>query len=577
MAKEEKKVVDLIYIDKQKDATALIKEYNFSLDYWKDSLKEMQEACFEQHYNSTAPDVIEILNMRKFLGKFLQARLNWIINDVEDPVLKEKYLNVLPPFPQKGGIKRILLHFFQMEARKNQRHIEYRPKNDIEKEISILWDIYRLRKTIDSIATIKKSLSGEKPFQSSFSIEKRHERLDSLKTVFQLMFQMTIRKDHQKTLYSGLTSDLMQPENVLERQSRGDSFIYEHVISKFDYRNHFFYVYFSSGMKAKVGGKIQTFTFNYLDFELIKQEFLIDWMNSKLQGNDRKKEIYSRYCIGKIPINKIIEENPSKEIDVLKQLPLAVFNDITAEVNEAVSAELQTDVESFSENHGEFAKVTNEYEKAQNVAKSPISKIKNLLKAKKQNVEPAEPGTIPPAESVPGVPPVKAEKPVFSVVKVKKNQIDYPYFQKEAASYKSKLSLQRVKMGPAYADFNRRLGKFFANVTESALIIRRTPKHEVVYPHIIKESLGDSTKHHLLILGAEVKAKQLGMGYGSKSSESTHSYTCYFLYGAEHQHNSLGEVQESRHARGIDFSMYNFANPDVQKLALQFFNLILKN
>jgi hypothetical protein len=570
MEKEEKKVVDLIYIDKQKDAAALIKEYNFSLDYWKDSLKEMQENCFEQHYNSTASDVMEILNMRKFLGKFLQTRLNWIVSDIDDSNLQGTYLNVLPPFPQKGGIKRILLHFFQMESTQNQRNIVYRAKNDIEKEISILWDIYKLRKTIDSIETIKKALNNDKPFASTYSVEKRLTCLDSLKTVFQLMFQMTIRKEHQKTLYNGLTADLMQPENVLERQSRDDSFVYSHVISKFDYRNHFFYVYFSSGMKAKVGGKIKAFKFNYLDFELIKQEFLIDWMKSKLKGNHRKNEIYSRYSIGNMTIDKIIENDPSKEIQVLKQLPLAVFNDITAEVNEAVASELKTGVESFSENHGEFAKISEEFDKAQEVAKSPISKIKNLLKSKKANVKsvPEEPDSIPE--------PPKEIKPEYTVINVKKNHISYPYFQKEAVAYKSKLSLLRVKMGTKYPEFNRDLSKFFTNVTESALIIRRTPKHEVIYPNIIKEQIGDEIKHHLLILGAEVKAKQLGMGYSSSSSESTHAYTCFFLYGSEQPNALFGEIQEQRHARGIDFNMYSFANAEVQKLALQFFDLILK-
>jgi hypothetical protein len=131
-------------------------------------------------------------------------------------------------------------------------------------------------------------------------------------------------------------------------------------------------------------------------------------------------------------------------------------------------------------------------------------------------------------------------------------------------------------MGPDYVDFSRKLSKFFSNVTDSALIRRRTPKHEVIYPHVIKETRGEEVLFHLLILGAEVKAKQLGMGYGSKSGSSTHSYTCFFLYGTEKEDSRMGAIVEKRFARGMEFHMYDFVQPAVRKRAKQFFDLIIK-
>ncbi len=570
MEKEDKRVVDLIYIEKPKDEATIIKDYRFSIDHWKESLKKLQEVYFEQHFNSTSPDVLEILGMRKFLGKFIQARLDWITSSISPP-LRKKYLNVLPPFAQQGGIKRILLHFFQMSESDDKKGVIFQAKNDIEKEISILWDIYKLRKTIDSIVTIKRSLDNPDCFPSMFSVDERKICLDSLKAVFQLMFQMTIQKQYQKNLYSELTSEHMQPESVLERRSQNESYVYPHVISKFDYRNHFFYVYFSSGMKAKVGGEIKNFHFNYLDFEIIKQEFLINWMNSRLNDNPRKKDIYRKYSIGNKTIDKIVEENPAKEIEILKQLPLGVFNDITAEVNEVVSQDLKSNVESLSEKHGEYAKVTEDFEKARKVSKQPISRIRQLLKSKKKQKEEPQIEETPVAP-----PPPKVDKPIYAFVKVKQNQIDYPYFQKEASTYKSKLSLLRVKMGPKYTDFNRDLSKFFANVSDSALIRRRTPKHEVIFPHVIKETRGEKVINHLLILGAEVKAKQLGMAYGSKSAEATHSYICFFQYGTDVQIDKMGEVTDNRKARGMEFNMYNNINPEVQQKMLELYELVMK-
>lgn len=570
-----KKVIDLIYIEPQKDEAAIVKSYNFSLEFWKKNLKLLQEEYFEQHYDSASPDVLEVLNMRKFLGKFLQNRLDWIVNRVENKALRKKYLNVLPPFQQKGGVKTLLLHFYQMEESENKRSMVYKQKNDIEKEVAILWDIYKLRKTIESINTIRSSLNGPDPFASSISVEKRIQCLDSLKGVFQLLFQMCIKKEYQKDLYSNLSPELVNSEAILKRMEEGISYVYPHVIQKFDYRNHFFYVYYFPGMKAKIGGEMKQFRYNYLDFEIIKQDFLIGWMNKRLQNNPQKKEIYKKYAIGNKTIEQIITENPDQEIKILQQLPINVFNDITAEINEAVSEELKTEVESFSENVGEFAEATESFNKAQTLARFSLKKLKAFIINKTEDPvvqEPVEPA--PPIEPEEPEPP-EEEKVSFEVIKIKKNQIDFPYFQKETAAYKQKLAMLRTKMGVNFTDFSKNLSRFFASVSESAYIRRRTPTHEVIYPNLIKETRGDTVTNHLLILGAEAKSKQLGMGYGAKSAESAFSFTCFFVYGCDQDQQEMGNSIDTRNARGVEFKIYDFKNPAVQNIAYEFYQLVM--
>jgi len=567
-----KKVVDLIYIEPQKDEATIIKNYRFALNFWKASLKTLQEQCFERHYDSAAPDVLEILNMRKFLGKFLQSRLDWVVEKVADPDLRKKYLNVLPPFQQKGGIKTLLLHFYQMSETEDKRGLVYKPKNEIEKEIAVLWDNYKLKKTIESIETIQRALTQTPAFPSLFSVADRLKSLESLKKAFQLMFQMCIKKEYQKALYQDISAKLVSAEAILERVEKGESYVYPHVIKKFDYRNHFFYVYYYPGMKAKIGGSIKEFRFNYLDFEIIKQEFLIHWMNEKLKDNPNKKSVYAKYAIGGKTIEQIVAEDPKREIEILQQLPINLFNDITAEVNREVSDDLKTTVEAFSENQGQFAEDAKGFIQAANIARFSLQKLKQFVSGKKEP-KPEPPQVEPAPQPVPEK--VVEEKPVFEIIKIKKNQIDFPFFGKETAAYKQRLALLRVKLGAEYTDFSKRMSQFFGNVSETALIQRRTPKHEVIYPHLVKETKGQTVTHHLIILGAEVKAKQLGMAYGAKSGEGAYAYTCFFVYGCDQENPELGEVKDKRNARGIDFNIYDFINPAVQARALQFYRMVM--
>lgn len=564
----EKKVVDLIYIEPEKPEKVLIEELNTKIDFWGKRLKAMQEVYFEKNFDASSPDVLEVLMMRKFLNKFLQSRLKWI-SEVKNEKLRKMYLKVLPPFTQKGGIQSLLVHFFQLKEMDDKKKLEYQAKNRVEKEIRILWDIYKLKKTVDSINTMLRATKSDDPFKSVYSPEKRIKCLTNLKTGFNLLFQMCIQKKYQKNLYTSLSAKHITPEAILERHQNKVNFVYPHVIDKFNYRNHFFYMYFFPGMKAKVGGEDKTFRFNYLDFEIIKQDFLVDWMNKRLKGNKNKFEIYEKYKFGEKTVAEIIKETPEKEIEILKQLPLNIFNDITAEVNDNVSDELKTDIDPLSNHHGEFSRVEKKFEFARNLAKSSIEKVKAFV-IKKSEPEP-EPQKAP--EPIPEPEPQKLET-VYDVIKVKNKQINFPYFQQETKTYQQKLALQRVKLGGNYAVFGKYITKLFNNISESNLITRRTPKHEWTMPFVVKEITGDDVINHLLVLGAEVKAKQLGMGYSSSAGQNAYQFTCYLIYGCDQQIPEFGPPLMERHARGIKFHEYNWVTPPVQQAMMKFFKLV---
>jgi len=176
------------------------------------------------------------------------------------------------------------------------------------------------------------------------------------------------------------------------------------------------------------------------------------------------------------------------------------------------------------------------------------------------------------------VPPVVEIETTYNIIAIKKKQIDFPYFVKVVAEYKPKLALLRVKLGQEnYALYNGRINKYFNSLSESAFIQRRTPKYEMVLPYHIEEKRGEETINHLMILGAEVKAKPLGMGYSSKVGSGNKSYTAFFVYGCEQEVPDYGTPTDTRKGRGIDFIEYAFANPEVQKKALELFQLIIEN
>ncbi len=575
-----KKVVDLIIIEQPKSPEQLIIDMLQKVQFWQDNLKLLQEQYFESKFDYDSEDVREAMAMRKFLVQFLRHRIEWIRDQVSDPILKKKYLQFLPPFYQKGGIKVLLLHFFQVKESDDKKFLVFRGLNDQEKEIRILWDLYKLNKTIESIDVLYNRITSGGAFPSHFPSKKQIEILQNLKTVFRLMFQMCIQPKYQKELYRGITPQHISPEAILKRKEQEISYIFPHVLKKFNYRNHFFFIYFYSGMKAKIAGEVKSFHYNFLDFEILKQEFLIHWMQDTLAGNPAKTEIYKKYSFEGKTVFEWVSIAPEQEIEILQQLPSNVFNDLTAQVNAEVADDLKTEIEALSENFGGFSEFVQHFAVATTAAKASIAKLKEMVTGGKAKPMPKASARQPQASEKPELVNVPEPEPeefetTYEVIKLKKNEIDFPYLTKTVGDFPKTLTLLRSKMGlEGYKNFAKELTRIFSSVSESTLIQRRTPKHEWILPYLIKEKTGPDETWHFCFLGAEVKAKQLGMGYQKSGTQSNYQFTPYFIYGCNKKLAPMGEPVDQRVIRGESVFEYSFQSPEVLEAFDKFFTMI---
>ncbi|MDX2470171.1 MAG: hypothetical protein QNL04_06295 [SAR324 cluster bacterium] len=576
-----KKVTDLIVIEPAKDAATQTKEMLQKIGTWQRKLKDLQEQYFDNKNDTESEDVTEIMAIRKFLTQFVKHRVDWIGTKVPDKKRQAKYLQLLPPFYQKGGLKLLILHFFQVTSSEDQQFLQYKAINEEEREIRVLWDLYKLNKTIESIDVIYKIQSNE-GFNSVFPKDEQVKILQELKTVFRLMFQMCVQPAHQKELYRGITEAHISPEAILKRKEEGKHYLYPHVLKKFNYRNHFFFIYFYSGMKAKIGGELKTFTYNFLDFEILKQEFLIHWLTKTLNENPQKMEVFARYSYNGQTVAEIIAADPSKEIEILQQLPLNVFNDLAASVNSIVPKELSSAVEAMSENFGEFSDYMDKFKDAKKMAKAGVSKLKDIVKARlaaKEEVLEEAPAFN--AMDVPDADPPAAEEaasvPELVFVKLKKKEIDFPFYVKTIADFQKNLNVQRARFGAGgYKELAMDVTKIFNSISENSLIQRRTPKYEWILPYLVKENTGKEEFEHMVLIGAEVKAKQLSMGYSAASSSSgaKYQFTPFFVYGRNIEDPSLGASVGTRNIRGKTFYEYNGGNPEVMAIFKKFFDQI---
>lgn len=569
MKKRKKKLVDLIFLENIKSDSQLKIEYQSRINTWLDWLENKQndEKLIQDAYIEEQTEFYMVNNVIKH---FISKRLNWILNSVSNPELRSKYLSVLPPFSQQGNIKQFLLHFFQLvEEDSKQERLKFQFLNNSEREIKILWDIYKLTKTIESINTLKTAAKSTTPFPSFFSSYYIEEQLNTLIDVAQLLIKICIKPAHQTSILKNFPLSVFKPETILKRKEANDYIVTDIVLEKYDYRNYLFYIYFRPNIKAIYEDEALSFKFNYLDYEIIRQEFLMNWLSIRLRNNPKKQAIFDRYMQGNRTFSQIIEGNEKMELTLLKQLPVDVFNDLISTVNDSVDKKDKVEIDPLSEKFGTFSKHFKQFKSSLKLAHKSLKQLKQIVSQPPPNKSFEFPPDIEKQ-------PQPIEKPAaLSTILLKKDEIVFPYFCVQSSLFSKQHTLFKNKLGARYKDFHSQVVVQLVKTSEDHLITRRTPRHEWVTAHLFEEPGDSQSNFTLLILGAGLKAKPLGMGY-TDGADGKYHFKPYFVFGSTNKIMGLGEPTEERIVQGKPFKIYNFSNPQVINRALKLMSLIGK-
>ena len=571
MSQKNRNVAQLIKTRTVEDIQEHLHSLQHQVEKWLQYWKEKQEEYFEVTFDTKSPAVLETNQVRRFFNQFLAAKLK----NLESATVEEQQqvLTYILPFNTDGGIQDFLLHFFQLKEGENGQ-LEYELRDPFDKEARILYDIYKIKKTIECIDVMRRTLGKEaKQFPSVFSEEEKKKILEELREVLTVLIRYTIKPECRKELYATISPKYASGEAILERRESNLFYCYPHVIEKYDYRNLFFLIYFRDGLVTKVKGSPKQLRYDYLKFAILKQEYLTNWLNNKLKNNPAKQKVYEKYEVDGKTIAAWVKESPEKEIPLLKQIPANQFNNLVAQVDEQVDDSLKVDIPSMSESHGEMNQFKKGVKETKKFSKAPLEKLKSFFSRKKKEKPPIEK-----TKSVAETQPQRQEPEVEPTLEIKitplqKKQIPFFYLCASASKYKAKLSLIKIKMGGEYVNLSRIATKLFHKFGENGVVKRRTPKHDWTIPYLFEYILGEQSTDYLFILGGEASVKAKGMGY---SSGDEYSYTPYFVFAAAEPEEEFDPSIGERIVSGRKFLEYDVNNPKVRNKAVELMYLIEK-
>ena len=554
----------------------VIEDAEISLERHRTALTEMDEYWAARHQEYVANDgedasaAQEALAIRKMIRGLLAPRLETLAKEHSDELAL--YLNLLIPFDSQGGLRDFLIHFFQVED--NGGALVFQERDRFERDVYVLYDVYRVKKTLEVIEALRASRNNPaRRFPSVFGDEKIFQILDSLEAVLKLLFKQCLPAKHRAEILPQLTPRFIQDKSLLERREEEILYAFPHVLEKYDYRRFFFLVYFKDGLRAKVSQtEEREFRYDYLDFQIIKHEFLVHWLSNSLGDDPRKHLIYEKYSMHGKTLSQLVREKPDQEISYLRQMPSHTLNDVASEVNEELPEELQIGAIPNSEKFGIFHRLKKQLQAAVEMVRAPIEVLRKKIIHEPEIPweEPTDPEPEP--ETVPEPVPEPAR---WEVLLLKKDQIHRPFFTESSAQFTSQLNRLKVKLGSRWKGYATFATKHLERTPEMRTIRRRTPRHEWAMPYRLRYIVPDQApKDYLFVIGAEVKAKARGMGY---QAQEAYNISPYLAFATNNPEEGFGEQMGERQiAGGIKLQEYSMELTAVSDKAMEVFEVLKK-
>ena len=518
----------------------------------------------EAEWSAGRPEAAaEAAHVRNLLETFIAPALDRL--EALPQAERDRSVNLMVPFDAEDGLRNFLLHFFQL-VQHDAEHIDFQLRDPFEREVYILHDLYKVRKTLEVIETIRHaSRNPGTRFTSRFTPDQQLSILNRFEEVLSLMFSQTLPVEHRQEIMDRISPEYLSAAQLLKRREAKLLYSYPHVLQRYDYRRFYFLIYFKEGLKARFEDEERTYRYNFLHFQCLKREFLVHWLESRLKGHSRKFKMYSQYVVRGKSLLEWITEDPERENELLLEMPTPDFHAMVGQIDEQLPAAERLGFEPETEKFGLYHRLKAQLIEATALVKAPIQTLRQIVADAESGAPPA-PSPATPSAPAPPAPSPAPVAPRWEVTLLDKGRITQPFLVAAASGFNTQLAALRAKMGAAYVDLAGFAEKLFENTPEMAQVRRRTPRHEWTMPYHVKRNLPAEAREYLLVIGAEVKAKPRGMGYQAKES---YSFTPYVVFAASRAEEGFGEPLAERHALGTIFHEYAINLQAVQNRCLE--------
>ncbi len=287
--------------------------------FWKKHLNGIYEAKIEL----SNPLIIRINHLRQAIRFYL---IPFIQNaQKSQPDIQDRIVKHLPSLFSAEKREKFFHHFYGV-IKDEEKGWVYEERDAFEVDEIVLYDLYKVKRTMNGIAALLKELADTTyNIPSVYSKERQVEILKGMNSALFMAFKIAVNPKYQVELFRDINLGYIHQDQVKKRKK--EKLIYSRVkdLEFSPFRRVFLHILFRDQIKTTIKNKETVIEYNLVDLEQLIEEYFGYFLKDSAEQVEYMKTYHMLHIGGNTFTNSIVE-NPDpesllfEEIDEIKTL-----------------------------------------------------------------------------------------------------------------------------------------------------------------------------------------------------------------------------------------------------------------
>lgn len=298
------------------DCLLKMKEYD---KYWKNQAN----GIYESKLKLTDPFFIQINHLRQAFRFYIIPALE---NILESPLESQlRFIQYQSFIFNDEGLEQFFGHFYSVFKNENNDW-SFQKSNPYERDLLLLYDLYKVKRTINGIQNLLKDLvKRDTVFPSVFNVTQQTEILKGMNSALFMVFKQSLKPKYQVSIFKGISLELLYPLEIKKRKKRGIIFGNPDQLDSTPSRRILMHVLFRNNIKTIISKKRVNIQYNLMEFEQLINDYFNHYLKDDRSDLAALTIYHSLHIQGKTLTASIIDDpDPEgiiyEEIDEIKAL-----------------------------------------------------------------------------------------------------------------------------------------------------------------------------------------------------------------------------------------------------------------
>lgn len=271
-------------------------------DYWKEQVGKI----YELKLKLTDPRFININHLRQAFRFYIIPSLETVLNESREK--QEQMVRHLKFLFDKEKMQQFLKHFYGV-VKGEKEEWEFLERDEYEQDKLILYDLHKIKKTINGIQMLLKDLDKRRiAFPSAYDKEQQIQLLKGMNSALFMAFKQSLKPEHQVEIFKNISLNHVADDEVEKRRQQCLTYSKPVELETNPYRRTFLHIIFRHSIKTVIKQKKTVIRYDLVAVHQILRDFFDFFLKDDGEDMEALRVYHNLHINGKPLADSIIDD-----------------------------------------------------------------------------------------------------------------------------------------------------------------------------------------------------------------------------------------------------------------------------